>query len=272
MDGTILNSNSGISIDNITAVNRLLEETGVLFVPATGKSRVGALRSMKKLGERLRQIYPYGCPGVYLQGLLVFNTKGEVVYENKCDAKLTQAVTSIAKELEMPLIAYSRDRILCEEKHEIMDLLPSYHEPAATQVEDWEKAFDATPLNKFIFMAEPKLIDQLRPLVAEKVGEMGNLTQAQSNMLEVLPPNSSKGDGVRRLLDDLDVHPDNVLAIGDAENDLELLKMVGYSCAVGNALPSVKEVAMFKDLPTNDEHAVAHAIGRFFFNEYVEVK
>lgn len=67
-------------------------------------------------------------------------------------------------------------------------------------------------------MAEPETIDEMRPLVAEKVGSAGNLTQAQSNMLEVLPPNSSKGDGVRRLLRNVGVHPDNVLAIGDAEN------------------------------------------------------
>lgn len=47
---------------------------------------------------------------------------------------------------------------------------------------------------------------------------MGHLTQAQSNMLEVLPPNASKGNGVKRLLKSLNILPEHVMAIGDAEN------------------------------------------------------
>lgn len=39
--------------------------------------------------------------------------------------------------------------------------------------------------------------------------------------------------------------------------------MVGYSCAVANALPSVKQVAKFTDFGSNDEDAVADCIERF---------
>lgn len=39
--------------------------------------------------------------------------------------------------------------------------------------------------------------------------------------------------------------------------------MVGCSCAVANALPAVKEVAMYTDLPSNDDSGVAAAIERF---------
>lgn len=67
-------------------------------------------------------------------------------------------------------------------------------------------------------MADPKRIDEIRPLVQRSIGESGRLTQAQSNMLEVLPLGSSKGHGVKRLLEAENVDPQNVLAIGDAEN------------------------------------------------------
>lgn len=122
-----MNSQSGISSDNVAAVKALIDDTEVLFVPATGKSRVGALRAMAELGERLQQIHPNGCPGVFLQGLLVFGANGEVVHENKCNAQLAQTVTGIAKDMNVPLIAYSRDSIVCERKHDYMDLLPTYH-------------------------------------------------------------------------------------------------------------------------------------------------
>lgn len=123
----MLNHAVQITNQNIVAVRRLLSETEVLFVPATGKSRVGAIRAMGPLGNHLEELYPKGCPGVFLQGLIVFGLNGEVVYENKCDPALANSVISISKELELDLIAYSRDSILCERSSEYTDLLPSYH-------------------------------------------------------------------------------------------------------------------------------------------------
>lgn len=43
--------------------------------------------------------------------------------------------------------------------------------------------------------------------------------------------------------------------------------MVGYSCAVANALPSVKKVAKYTDFGSNDEDAVAECIERFILTE-----
>ena len=51
----------------------------------------------------------------------------------------------------------------------------------------------------------------------------------------MLPRGASKGDGLRRLLAELGVKPVNVLACGDGENDVEMLQLVGTSCAMGNA-------------------------------------
>lgn len=91
-------------------------------------------------------------------------------------------------------------------------------EPQPEPVGDWETVIGKRPLNKFIFMAEPERINEIRPLVQRSVGQSGHLTQAQSNMLEVLPLGSSKGYGVKRLLEAEKVNARNVLAIGDAEN------------------------------------------------------
>lgn len=267
MDGTILNTNTDISERNKATVKRLLDETDVMFVPATGKSRAGALRSMAQLGDYLNERHPGGCPGVFLQGLIVFGEYGDVVYENKCDDNLARQTIEIGRELDLSLIAYSRDSILCEKTDQFIDLLPSYKEPDPTAIGNWNEAIGKRPLNKFIYMAEPSHIDEIRPLIAERIGDAGHLTQAQSNMLEVLPPNASKGNGVRRLLKSLNIPPEHVMAIGDAENDLEMLEMVGYSCAVANALPSVKAAARYTDFSSNNNDGVAEAIERFFLSD-----
>jgi HAD superfamily hydrolase (TIGR01484 family) len=43
-------------------------------------------------------------------------------------------------------------------------------------------------------------------------------------MLEVLPLGASKGLGVSKLLEHLNIAPANLMALGDAENDIEMLK------------------------------------------------
>lgn len=50
-----------------------------------------------------------------------------------------------------------------------------------------------------------------------------------------------------------------------------MLELAGYSCAVANALPSVKAVSKYTDISSNDEDGVAEAIERFVLAQ-VDVK
>jgi hydroxymethylpyrimidine pyrophosphatase-like HAD family hydrolase len=63
-------------------------------------------------------------------------------------------------------------------------------------------------------------------------------------------------------LQHLDIDPQRVLAIGDAENDVEMLQLVGLGVAMGNAVEHLKAVAD-QVVASNDEDGVAEAIGRF---------
>lgn len=57
----------------------------------------------------------------------------------------------------------------------------------------------------------------------------------------ILPLNVNKASGLKAALADLELSPHNVVAVGDAENDLALLQLCEFAAAVDNALPSVKE-------------------------------
>jgi HAD superfamily hydrolase (TIGR01484 family) len=59
----------------------------------------------------------------------------------------------------------------------------------------------------------------------------------------VLPAGINKATGLRAALDELDLSPHNVVAIGDAENDHALLNFAEYGVAVANAVPMLKETA-----------------------------
>lgn len=57
----------------------------------------------------------------------------------------------------------------------------------------------------------------------------------------VLPSGINKATGLAAALDEMQLSPKNVVGIGDAENDHNFLSVCGYSVAVANALPTLKE-------------------------------
>lgn len=61
------------------------------------------------------------------------------------------------------------------------------------------------------------------------------------NAVMILPAGISKESGLIAALSELGVSADEVVGVGDAENDTDFLKLCGYSVAVANALPSLKE-------------------------------
>jgi len=71
-----------------------------------------------------------------------------------------------------------------------------------------------------------------------------------------------KGEGVRHLLALLGVDPARVLAIGDNENDVPVLRLVGMPVAMGNATASVKALAQWI-APSIDDEGAALAMRRF---------
>ena len=89
-----------------------------------------------------------------------------------------------------------------------------------------------------------------------------SLTSALPGMLEVLPVGASKGEAVARLLRDLGIRPEEVVALGDGENDVELLELAGVGVAMGNASPAAVRAAQHQ-VAANDADGWAEAVDRF---------
>ena len=77
--------------------------------------------------------------------------------------------------------------------------------------------------------------------------------------LEILDKRVTKGTGVKSLADALGIQPEEVMAIGDQENDIAMIEYAGVGVAMDNAIPAVKEAANFIT-KSNLEDGVAYAI------------
>lgn len=106
----------------------------------------------------------------------------------------------------------------------------------------------------------PDIVEMLR---VELAGSDACVVDCGPRLCEVLPPGVDKASGVRLLLEAAGGIPSEaVLACGDAENDLEMLRMVGTGAAMGNARLAVKDAADVV-VATNDEDGVAEAVRQF---------
>ena len=82
-------------------------------------------------------------------------------------------------------------------------------------------------------------------------------------ILDILPPDCSKGAALRKLARQRGWAPEEVLAIGDNWNDLEMLEFAGRAVVVANGAPDLVELARrrkWEVAPANDEDGVAQVI------------
>lgn len=253
LDGTLLNSHHQLTARTEAALKQAMAR-GIQVILATGKTRISALETIQRLNLTT--------PGVYLQGLAIFNSDGTIRHQQTLQAEVARLVAEYAEANRCSLVAYNGDRILTESRNPYTDIIIKYAEPTPEAVGPLSRLTDTLPIHKFMFIDEPAKITAIRTELSAQINGVATLTQALHDMLEVLPPGASKGAGLKRLLEDLQVAPEDVLAIGDGENDIEMIQLAGIGVAVGNAMPITKAAADYV-VASNDEDGVAEAVERF---------
>ncbi|MDY5349852.1 MAG: Cof-type HAD-IIB family hydrolase [Candidatus Ventricola sp.] len=87
------------------------------------------------------------------------------------------------------------------------------------------------------------------------------ITSSASGNIEVMPAQAGKGAALERLAVHFGLTGEEVMAMGDAQNDLSMLQYAAHSVAMGNATPEVRTVCRHETL-SNDECGVAAMIDR----------
>ena len=93
------------------------------------------------------------------------------------------------------------------------------------------------------------------------------VSESVPNDIEVMPLGVDKGTGLSALAAYLHLTPAEVVAVGDGENDLAMLRYAGLSVAMGNACDAVKKTARVVT-ETNDEDGLAKAVERVLRGEW----
>jgi hydroxymethylpyrimidine pyrophosphatase-like HAD family hydrolase len=125
-------------------------------------------------------------------------------------------------------------------------------------------------LHKVMLMDEDSTkLDSIRP-VLERLGEQygASVTQALSTMLEWIPAGNSKANGVLAVCSSMNIDPEKeLLAIGDAENDVAMLRKAAVALAVANGCQLAKEAADYVLDYRCEDGAVGNALNALVFDK-----
>ena len=102
-------------------------------------------------------------------------------------------------------------------------------------------------------------------MLPEEIKEKYALVKSLPMTLEIMNKECNKGFGLERLIKELGVNREEVISIGDEQNDFEMIKFAGLGVAMGNASEKIKEIADYIT-KTNEEDGVAHVIEKFVLN------
>ncbi|KAG0492159.1 hypothetical protein HPP92_005557 [Vanilla planifolia] len=147
MDGTLLNSQSQVSITTAEALREVLAR-GVKIIIATGKTRPAVISALKMVGLAGKNgVASEVSPGIFLQGLLVYGRNGGEIHRRSLDQNVCREALFYSLEHEAPLVAFCQDRCLTLFDHPLVDSLHTvYHEPKAEVIPSVEHLLAAADI------------------------------------------------------------------------------------------------------------------------------
>jgi hydroxymethylpyrimidine pyrophosphatase-like HAD family hydrolase len=141
---------------------------------------------------------------------------------------------------------------------------------AVRQVDSLEIYLDHEPIH-LAFSGTCNEMDQLEEILKTELGSTVKILgtkylEQDFTLLDILNPAASKGAGVAAAAAELGVAREEIMAIGDNYNDLEMLLFAGTGVVMANAPLTLREIAGLHPTASNREDGVALAIQQFILN------
>ena len=242
MDDTLLNSNTKLSERNAAAIHKAIDE-GIVFLIATGRMYV----SVKPYADALGLDVPL----VTYNGALVKGSKSGKVYY----------LLAYCKEKGYYIQSYQGDELWVKEETVFSAEYEKISGIKAKPVGGKLYRPDVAPY-KLLAMTKPEEFQEVWQDIQQKFAGKVTVTSSRDNFLELMEPGVNKWEAVKAVAESYGIRPEEIMCIGDSNNDLCMIENAGIGVAVANAKPAVQAAAKVVT-SSNDEDGVAEVIERF---------
>ncbi|MGN6367672.1 MAG: Cof-type HAD-IIB family hydrolase [Phycisphaerae bacterium] len=256
LDGTLLTSRKSISPLTHTAVKQVAAR-GVHVVLATARPPRSVRDYYAALGLET--------PVVNYNGALIWDEpRKKVIQHVPLDVDTARKIIDWSRKRYPELLVSIEilDKWYTDHYSEI----PEYMTETAKQfTPDFIGPLDAfltVPITKLMLIGDPKWIDDLQVQLPRKFAGKVAETRSDATLLQLMNPGISKAMALDQVAKSFGIAAHEVLAIGDAPNDIHMLEWAGVAVVPENGWKEAKAVAHAL-VPSNDADGVAVALRKF---------
>ena len=243
IDGTIYTPETGITKGVKNCIQDLVKND-IQVVIATGRT----YSSAKHVADMLE----IKCPLICYQGGLVNSYEGEILDVKYLDEKPAREIVKECKKRNIHLNVYVEDKLYVEDDNEYIKDYIGDKGIDYFKVDSFDE-LDFSKLNKLLAIRyDTQFIDNLIEELSIKYPQL-YIVKSAKYFCEIANKQATKGNAIRFLAKKYGISTDEVLAIGDQNNDIEMVETAGTGVAMGNGTEQIKSKADFiTDTVDND--------------------
>lgn len=252
LDGTLLHDDMTISAYSREVIRKAMEK-GYEIVVATGRmwDSAKAKADMLQLGN-----VPLIC---YTGAWIMMSETGEPVRQEGLSPELASAILLESRKQGWQATSFMDDKIYMDKPNGTEAKYQKYRSKKPIYIgEDFYHP--QKPVTRIVFAdPSPEKRMAVRKEIEKQFGSEVDVVFPGDDFIDVHKKGVNKAAAVRFLCEQKGISPEEVMAFGNTENDVPLLKMAGLSYAVSNADEVAKKAAKFL-CPSNEEDGVAKVI------------
>mgnify|MGYP003773169955 CR=1 FL=1 len=271
LDGTLLNSESVPSLNNLEAIKNTLSGNHIVVI-CTGRASYDVAYL---LGKEVK------IPIIGVNGSTIHDHNGELLYKVCLDKFTCKKIIDYFQENDMYFEIFTNEAIYSTYDGEgklkaEMDIIKSENpnldkndlwksaiqqikqfgiKPTRNMNEILEREIDVYKIMTFTYNEE--LLEKTRRYFS--LEEKVSLTAASQRTVELIPKVANKGAAVKFLSRHYNISLDDVIVIGDSYNDISMFSVGGTKVAMGNAIDEIKKMSSIIT-NDNDQDGVAYAL------------
>lgn len=227
IDDTLRVKDTGYMPESIKEVFIRLKEKGILTGIATGRNFYGVVPEVKALS-----------PGFFvtINGAYVEDDKGQPIYKNPLPKALVGNIIQWLEAEKSDYTFVASHDLRISHWDNVADGAIS---PVYGQLKEDKSYYQSHDVYQMLTISEHN--DSL--LLPESLNNQVRLIQWHPNSSDIVPVTGSKAEGCKKILEQLNLSPEQMMNFGDELNDLELFDLAGLSVAMKVSAPEILEKA-----------------------------
>lgn len=260
MDGTLLQSDKSISQTTIETVFEM-RKNDIDFTIATGRIYPTVYDTIEKLDIQKPVIL---CNGAIIQNPIT----QEIYFSKMIEQKPFYEMLNLIDKGDSFFYFYTPDSLICKEikytakTYYDMNAKLKHNKKIKIKVVDDMKSLDIENACKIVVIEEDRAkLDKIKNSL-KPYEEHIEIFSSYWNNIEIVAKGLSKGEGVKFVTDMLKYDRENIMCIGDEQNDESMLLECGFPVAMGNASKELKKIARYITDDNNND-GISKAIREF---------